>query len=122
MGTATRRIEVTPSEFEQRLAAHGHDPDEIRRLWDELTAGAPVEAPGARRRFALGPMIAVCLGVLLMVAASAALLAIYWKTLDPWGVLVLGAVYFAGFLAAGEVLRRRDLPPGAELFLSLIHI
>jgi len=116
MDAATPRIDVTAGEFEQRLAAHGHAPDEIRRLWDELTAGAPVEAPGARRRFALGPMIAVCLGVLLMVAASAALLAIYWKTLDPWGVLAVGAVYFAGFLVAAEVLRRRDLPRGAELF------
>ena len=33
------RIDVTPEEFERRLAAHGHDADEIHHLWDELAAG-----------------------------------------------------------------------------------
>ena len=31
-------IDHHPGEFERRLAAHGHDADEIHHLWDELAA------------------------------------------------------------------------------------
>ena len=42
-------IDVTPEEFERRLAAHGHDADEIHHLWDELAAAEPEAPPAARR-------------------------------------------------------------------------
>ena len=114
MATAVRpsRIEITSGEFERRLAAQGHDPDEVARLWDELAAGLPSE----ERRLGLGPVIAVCIGVLLVAAASAALVSIYWQTLDPWGVLVLGAAYLAGFLATSELFQRRGLAHPAGIF------
>ncbi len=106
-------IDVTQREFERRLAAHGHSESEIRRLWDELAAPEP---PGAERPLGLGPTIAVYLGALLVVAAFASLVGTYWETFDPWGVLGLGAAYLAGFVVAGEVLRRRRLAqPGALL-------
>ncbi len=104
-------LDITAREFERRLVAHGHAPDEIERLWDEIVAEQPAE-----RRLAFGPMIAVYIGVLLVVAASAALIAIYWETLDPWGVLVLGATYLAGSLVASELFRRRGLAQPAEIF------
>ena len=104
-------LDITAREFERRLAAHGHAPDEIERLWDEI---APAET--AERRLAFGPTIAVYIGVLLVVAASAALIAIYWERLDPWGVLVLGVAYLTGSLAASELFRRRGFAQPAELF------
>ncbi len=107
-------IDITPREFERRLAAHGHDSDEIRHLWDELVEmepGAPVPA----RLLGLGPVIAVYLGLLLVVAASASLLALYWRDLGTWGVLGLGVVYLAGYLVASEILRRRDLTQPADV-------
>lgn len=104
-------LDITPREFERRLAAHGHAPDEIERLWEEIAPEQP-----AARRLAFGPMIAVYIGVLLVVAASAALIAIYWETLDPWGVLALGAAYLAGSLVASELFRRRGLAQPAEIF------
>ncbi len=113
MPTAVRpsHLDITARDFERRLAAHGHAPDEIEQLWDEIAA-----EQAAERRLAFGPMIAVYVGVLLVVAASAALIAIYWETLDPWGVLVLGAAYLAGSLAASELFRRRDYAQPAEIF------
>ncbi len=104
-------LDITAREFERRLAAHGHAPDEIERLWDEIVAEET-----AKRSLALGPMIAVYIGVLLVVAASAALIAIYWERLDPWGVLALGAAYLAGSLVASELFRRRGFAQPAELF------
>ena len=104
-------LDITEREFERRLAAHGHAPDEIERLWNEIV---PERTDG--RRVALGPMIAVYIGVLLVVAASAALIAIYWETLDPWGVLVLGIAYLAGSLAASELFRLRGFAQPAEIF------
>ena len=129
-------IDLTPDEFERRLAAHGHSADEIHRLWDELVAMEPEapavsapEAPAitapevpavtpeapAPTRLGLGPIIAVYLGLLLVVAASVSLLAIYWHGLGAWGVLTLAVVYLAGYLVASEILRRRDLTPPADV-------
>ena len=105
-------IDVTLEEFGRRLAAFGHGESEIRRLWDELAAGER----DAERALGLGPMIAVYLGALLVVAAFASFVGMYWKTFDPWGVLGLGVAYLVGFVVAGEVLRRRGLEqPGAVL-------
>jgi len=104
-------LDISAREFERRLAAHGHAPDEITRLWNEIAAEETAE-----RRLALGPMIAVYVGVLLVVAASAALIAIYWETLDPWGVLVLGVAYLAGSLVASELFRLRGFAQPAEIF------
>lgn len=107
-------IDVTPGEFERRLAAHGHSADEIHRLWDELAAPEPT-APEAVRALGLGPVIAVYLGLLLVVAASVSLLAVYWNDLGAWGVLALAVVFLAGYLVASEILRRRDLPQPADV-------
>jgi len=107
-------IELTPQEFERRLAAHGHSPDEIHHLWDELAELEP-EAPAAGRLLGLGPVIAVYLGLLLVVAASVSLLAIYWHGLGAWGVLALAVAYLAGYLVASEILRRRDLSQPADV-------
>jgi hypothetical protein len=115
MGTGDRtHIDITPGEFERRLAAHGHDSDEIRHLWSEL-AETESGAPSSTRLLGFGPVIAVYLGLLLVVAASASLLALYWHDLGTWGVLALGAVYLAGYLAASEILRRRDLTQPADV-------
>lgn len=115
IGTGDRaHIDITPREFERRLAAHGHDADEIHHLWDEF-AEMESEAPIPGRLLGLGPVIAVYLGLLLVVAASASLLAIYWHDLGTWGVLALGVVYLAGYLAASEILRRRDLTQAADV-------
>src|SRR3990170_2760375 len=105
-------IDVTLDEFGRRLATFGHGESEIQRLWDELAAGEQ-EAESA---LGLGPMIAVYLGALLVVAAFASFVGMYWETFDPWGVLGLGAVYLVGFVVAGDVLRHRGLEqPGAVL-------
>jgi hypothetical protein len=100
------RIQVTFSEFERRLSDHGHRPSEIHELWRELAGVEPALPEGTERSLGLGPMIAVYLGVLFIVAAIGSLLALYWDTLDPWGVLVVGMASFAVFLVASEVIRR----------------
>ena len=102
-----RHIDVTPREFERRLAGHGHSPSEIHELWRELVEAEPAPPEGAERALALGPMIAVYLGVLLMVAAIGSLLVLYWDTLDPLGVLIVGTASLAAFLVASELLARR---------------
>jgi len=107
-------IDLTPDEFERRLAAHGHSADEIHHLWDELAAMEP-GAPAPARLLGLGPIIAVYLGLLLVVAASVSLLAIYWEGLGAWGVLALALAYLAAYLVASEVLRRRDLKEPADV-------
>jgi hypothetical protein len=99
-------VDVTFREFERRLSSHGHTHAEILDLWGEL-AVAPAAPEPEERPLGLGPMIAIYLGVLFVVAAIASLLALYWKTLDPWGVLAVGAASFAAFVAASELLRRR---------------
>jgi hypothetical protein len=107
-------IDVTPREFERRLTAHGHSADEIHHLWDELATMEP-ETPATARLLGLGPVIAIYVGLLLVVAASVSLLAIYWKGLGTWGVLTLAVVYVAGYLVASEILRRRDLLQPADV-------
>ncbi|MGZ4463303.1 MAG: hypothetical protein ACXVZP_10720 [Gaiellaceae bacterium] len=113
---ATNRVhvDVTANEFERRLVAHGHSPAEIHRLWEELSA-EPAEAQGSPRVLGLGPVVAVYLGLLLVVAASVSLLAIYWHSLGAGGILALGAAFLAGSLVASEILRRRLLPQAADV-------
>ena len=60
-------------------------------------------------------MIAVYLGLLLVVAACVALLAVYWDEIGSWGVLALSVAYLAGYLGASEILRRRDLALPADV-------
>lgn len=104
-------LDLTPQEFERRLAACGHDRTEIRRLWDELAAeGKPAE-PAAG--LGLGPVIAVYLGLLLVVAAAVSLLAVLWDDLGPAGVLALAAAYVVASLGASEIGRRRGLAEAA---------
>ena len=117
--TSRSHIAVTPDEFERRLAAHGHRPAEIHRLWEEL-AGPEFEAqpeiqPTTGRVLGLGPVIAVYLGLLLVVAASVSLLAIYWHDLGAGGILALGVLFLAGSLVASESLRRRLLDQPADV-------
>jgi hypothetical protein len=107
-------LEVTEQEFERRLVARGHAPDEIHVLWEELVGAEAAPTPRVAA-LGLGPTIAVYLGVVLMVAALVSLLALYWETLDPWGVLVLAAVSFAGSLVVSEVLRGRGYRQPAEV-------
>lgn len=115
------RLELTPEEFERRLAAHGHDADEIHQLWDELAiseAAPPVMVSHGRaseRLLGFGPVIAVYLGLLLVVAASVSLLVIYWDSLGAIGVLALAVAYLGGSLGATEVLRRRELVQPADV-------
>ncbi|HUK93755.1 MAG TPA: hypothetical protein VLU96_01730 [Gaiellaceae bacterium] len=105
---------MTHEQFERRLAAHGHTPSEIHRLWDEL--GEPEAwADEEARALGLGSLIAVYLGLLLVVVASVSLLAIYWGELGAWGILALGVLFLAGSLAASELLRRRRLPQPADV-------
>jgi hypothetical protein len=116
------RIDVTPEEFERRLAAHGHDAEEIRHLWAELATGeadarSVTESQGraSERLLGFGPVIAVYLGLLLVVAASVSLLVIYWESLGATGVLALAVAYLAGSLGAAEILRRRELTQPANV-------
>ena len=60
-------------------------------------------------------MIAVYLGLLLVVAASVSLLAIYWHDLGTGGILALALAYLAGYLVTSEILRRRGLSPPADV-------
>jgi hypothetical protein len=106
------RLAVTPDEFERRLSAHGHRSAEIHRLWDELSGPEPEPTTG--RTLGFGPVIAVYLGLLLVVAASVSLLAIYWDALDAAGILALGLLFVAASLAASEGLRRRLLVQPAD--------
>lgn len=107
-------LDLTLQEFERRLAAQGHDTDEIHHLWDELTAVGP-EPAELDFALGLGAVIAVYLGLLLVVTASVSLLAIYWNDLGPWGVLALAVAYLAGYLVASEILHRRNLTQPAEV-------
>ncbi len=116
------RIDVTAEEFAGRLAAHGHDAAEIRCLWGELTAsesGASTAAASqgwaSGRLLAMGPVIAVYLGLLLVVVASVSLVTIYWESLGTAGVLVLAIAYLVASLGAAEGLRRRDLVQPADV-------
>jgi hypothetical protein len=102
------RIDISPEEFAQRLAAKGHRPEEIERLWSELSEHEP---PG--RLFGLGPVIALYLGLILVVAASVSLLLIYWHSLGAGGILALGLAFFAASLVAGSVFDRKHLPTAA---------
>lgn len=120
--TRQSRIDVTPEEFERRLAAHGHDTEEIRHLWSELVTGeadvplvAASQGRTSERLLGFGPVIAVYLGLLLVVAAAVSLLVIYWESLGAGGVLALAVVYLAGSLGAAEVLRRRELRQPANV-------
>ena len=114
-GTDDRsQIDLTAREFERRLAAHGHSADEIHHLWDELATTEP-RPPATGGLLGLGPIIAVYLGLILVVAASVSLLAIYWNGLGAWGVLALALAYLAGYLTASEILRRRDLRQPADV-------
>jgi len=106
-------ISVTLDEFERRLAAHGHGPNEIRRLWEELTE--PERGRQAARVLGLGPVIAVYLGLLLVEAAAVSLLTIYWHGLGAGGILALGTLFLAGSLVAGEILRRKLLTYPADV-------
>jgi len=114
MRNGRSHLDLTPREFERRLAAHGHDPDEIHHLWDELAELEP-EAPATARLLGLGPLIAVYLGLLLVAGASVALVAVYWDELGAWGVLALAVAYLAGYLVASEILRRRELTEPADV-------
>jgi hypothetical protein len=107
-------LDVTPREFERRLAAHGHSSDEIHLLWNELAVAEPV-ASETGRKLGLGSVIAVYLGLLLVVTASVSLLAIYWNDLDSRGVLSLALSYLAAYLVTGEILRRRELAQPADV-------
>jgi hypothetical protein len=109
------QITVTPDEFERRLAAHGHGADEVQRLWEELTGPEREKPPPTGRILGLGPVIAVYLGLLFLVAASVSLLAIYWRDLGAWGILTLAVLFAAGSLWASESLRRRLLPQPADV-------
>lgn len=116
------RMEITPDEFERRLAAHGHGTAEIQHLWAELAdvepqapSRAAVQEGTSERLLGFGPVIAVYLGLLLVVAASVSLLVIYWESLGATGVLALAIVYLVGSLGAAEILRRRDLIQPADV-------
>lgn len=113
--TARGRIVVTTDEFERRLAAHGHGQAEIHRLWEELAGPGPETELPSGRLVGLGPVIAVYLGLLLVIAASVSLLAIYWTELGAAGILALGSLFLAGSLAASETLRRRLLEQPADV-------
>jgi hypothetical protein len=108
-------LDLTAQEFERRLAAHGHAADEIHHLWDELAASdrTPVQPP--RLVLGLGPVIAVYLGLLLVVAACVSLLVIYWNDLGSWGVLALAIAYLTGYVVASEAMRRRYLIQPADV-------
>jgi hypothetical protein len=115
-------IDITLEEFEHRLAAHGYDDAEIHRLWDELAAVETTvpstqaqQAGASGQKLGFGPVIAVYLGLLLVVAAAVSLLVIYWDNLGSAGVLALALVYLAGSLGASEILRRRDLAQPADV-------
>jgi hypothetical protein len=114
--TSSLHIDVTPDEFKRRLVAHGHSPDEIHRLWEELSVSEPdTETQPTSRLLGLGPVIAVYLGLLLVVAASVSLLAIYWHDLGGGSILALGLVFLAGSLVASTILSRRLLPQAADV-------
>ncbi len=109
------RLDVTSQEFERRLVAHGHAVDEVRLLWEELAAEEPVSPRASGRVLGLGPVIAVYLGLLLVVAASVSLLGLYWDEIGSPGVLGASLALLAAYLAASEVLRRRDLTQPADV-------
>lgn len=107
-------LDLTPGEFERRLAAHGHSRDEIRHLWSELAAVAEAAA-APRPILGLGPVIAVYLGLLLVVAACWSLFVVYEDDLGAAGVLALAVAFLGGYLGASELLRRRELTQPADV-------
>ena len=107
-------LDLTPREFERRLAAHGHSCDEIHHLWAELAA-AEEAAAAPRPILGLGPVIAVYLGLLLVVAACASLFGLYGDDLGAAGVLALAVALLAVYLVASEILRRRELAQPADV-------
>jgi hypothetical protein len=110
------QLDLTADEFERRLVAHGHSPDAIDRLWGELTeTERETEQRAPSRLHGLGPVIAVYLGLLLVVAASVSLLVIYWHDLGGGSILAIGVVFGAGSLGASELLRRRRLPEASDV-------
>ena len=113
--TSGSQITVTPDEFERRLAAHGHGPTEIHRLWEELAEPEPESRPASSRVLGLGSVIAVYLGLFLVVAAAVSLLAIYWHGLGARGILALGILFLAGSLVASESLRGKHLRQPADV-------
>jgi hypothetical protein len=113
--TSHTHIAVTSDEFERRLAAHGHEPAEIHQLWEELAGPEPQTPPPTDRMLGFGPVVAVYLGLLLVVAASVSLLAIYWHGLGGKGILALGLLFLVGSLVASESLRRRLLRQPADV-------
>ncbi len=108
-----RRLECTFGEFERRLA-RGRSEAEIRQLWSELTGSEPPE-PTRARILGLGPVIALYLGFLLITAACAASIGLYWDDLGAGGVLAVALALIGFYLAAAEVFRGRGLiwPAGA---------
>jgi hypothetical protein len=112
---SSQHVDLTPDEFARRLAAHGHRSDEIHRLWDELAGAESTARPPKGGVVGLGPVIAVYLGLLLVVAASVSLLGIYWHSLGAGGILALGVVFLAGSLVAAEGLRRKRLQQPADV-------
>jgi hypothetical protein len=113
--TSRSSISVTPDEFERRLAAHGRSAAEIHRLWQELAGPEPESERPIGRVLGLGAVMAVHLGLLLVVAASVSLLAIYWHGLGGRGILALGVLFLVGSLVASEGLRRRLLRQPADV-------
>jgi hypothetical protein len=122
--TTTRRttlesgahIDLDEREFERVLAADGYPPGEIHHLWAAFATGAAAPtSPTTSRRLGLGPETAVYLGLLLVVAASVSLLAIYWHGLGAGGVLAVAFVYLGAYLLASELLRRRAMIQPADV-------
>jgi hypothetical protein len=107
---ARRHLDLSPEEFARRRAATGHGPEEIERLWGEQSVQEP-----SSRLIGLGPVIALYLGLLLVVAASVSLLVIYWHRLGAGGILALGLAFLAASLAASSVLSRTRVPEAADL-------
>lgn len=107
-------LDLTPGEFERRLVAHGHGRDEVRRLWDELAAAGDAAA-APHPILGLGPVIAVYLGLLLLVAASASFFGVYGEDIGAAGMLALAVALLVGYLLASEALRRRGLAQPADV-------
>jgi len=113
-GDGTSHIHLSRREFERRLAAGGHEAEEIDRLWAQL-ASVGSERAESTRTLGLGPDIAIYLGLLLVVAASVSVLGVYWNGLGAPGVLALGAALLVGYLVASEIMRRRGLTQPADV-------
>jgi hypothetical protein len=111
-------VDVTEHEFERRLATRGHSPSEIHELWRALVE-EEATAASAEGALGFGSAIAMALGMVLVIAAIASLLGIYWETLDPWGVIALGILSACAFLAAGELMRGRGYELPAQVLQTV---